>query len=163
MCIHIYVSWLNCVFLYHWIMDIHRESYPIMDTHHWIIDIHNWTSCVVEIPRVYLSWIILWWYRHILSVLQGFFNLTNCKCSPRCDLLNRADIFQNDNEKTACDAAHIIWNWYVLNILTQFGVTTGATVLGRPFCARRMGPSRFHALSDGNPSWSFSVHGVISQ
>ena len=30
----------------------------------------------------------------------------------------------------------------------MFGVTTGASVLGRPFCARRMGPSGFHALSD---------------
>ena len=26
----------------------------------WIIDIHNWTSCAVEITRIYLSWIILW-------------------------------------------------------------------------------------------------------
>ena len=33
-------------------------------------------------------------------------------------------------------------------MLTLFGVTTGAPVLGRPFRARRMGPSGFHTLSD---------------
>ena len=37
---------------------------------------------------------------------------------------------------------------YILNMLTLFGVTTGASVLGRLFCARRMGSSGFHALSD---------------
>ena len=41
-----------------------------------------------------------------------------------------------------------------MNILTLFGVTTGASVLGRPFCARRMGPSGFHTLSD--ITWSIS-------
>ena len=37
---------------------------------------------------------------------------------------------------------------YILNILTLFGVATGASVLGRPFCAGCMGPSGFHTLSD---------------
>ena len=39
-------------------------------------------------------------------------NLTNCKCSWRRDLLNKADIFQNDSDKTSCHAAYIIWNIY---------------------------------------------------
>ena len=39
-----------------------------------------------------------------------------------------------------------------------FGVTTGASVLGRPFYARRMGPSGFHTLSD--ITWSMVYNAV---
>ena len=88
-----------------------------------------------------------------------FLNLTNCKCSRRRDLLNKADIFQNDNDKTSCHAAYIIWiDIYILNILTLFGVTTDAPVLGRPFCARPMGPIGFHTLSD--ITWSIVYNAV---
>ena len=88
-----------------------------------------------------------------------FFNLTNCKCSWRRDLLNKADIFQNDIDKISCHAAYIIWNIYIyIEYLTLFGVTTGASVLDRPFCARRMGPSGFHTLSD--ITWSIVYNAV---
>ena len=36
--------------------------------------------------------------------------------------------------------------------------TTGASVLDRPFCARRMGPSGFHTLSD--ITWSIVYNAV---
>ena len=78
------------------------------------------------------------------ACFTGFFlNLTDCKCSWRCDLLNNADIFQNDNDKNtlSCNIHNLKY------ILTLFRVTNGASVLC-PFCARRMGPSGFHALSD---------------
>ena len=41
-----------------------------------------------------------------------FLNLTNCKCSWRRDLLNKAAIFQND-VKTSCHAAYIVWNMFI--------------------------------------------------
>ena len=88
-------------------------------------------------------------------------NLTNCKCSWRRDLLNKADIFQNDNDRTSCHAAYIIWNIYVhiyiLNILTLFGEQLPRQCLV-VLCARRMGPSGFHALSD--ITWSIVYNAV---
>ena len=105
-------------------------------------------------------------------------NLTNCKCSWRHDLLNKADIFQNDNDRTSCNAAYIIWNIYV-HIYIEYSNavrrTTAASVLGRPLCARRMHahgsqwvPRTFwyylvHCLQrrTGNPSCRFSVRGMI--
>ena len=36
--------------------------------------------------------------------------------------------------------------------------TAGASMLGRPFCARRMGPSGFHTLSD--ITWSIVYDAV---
>ena len=88
-------------------------------------------------------------------------NLTNCKCSWRRDLLNKADIFQNNNDRTSCHAAYIIWNIYV-HIYIEYSNavrrTTAASVLGRPLCARRLGPSGFHALSD--ITWSIVYNAV---
>ena len=142
-------------------MDIHCEAYPIMNTHHWITDIHNWTSRAVEITRMYLSWIILWYYRHILAVLQGvFLNLTHCKCSWRRDLLHKADIFQNDNEKTSCHAAYIFWNIYIYieysNAVRSYNLCVSAW--SSLLCSPR--PNGFHTFSD--ITWSI-VYNAVSE
>ena len=73
--------------------------------------------------------------------------------------MNTADIFQNDNDKTSCHAAYIIWNRYIYieysNAVRSYNWCVSA---GRPFCARRMGSSGFHTLSD--ISWSIVYNGV---
>ena len=46
----------------------------------------------------------------------------------------------------------------ILNILTLFEITTGASVLGRPLCARCMRPSGFYALSD--ITWSVIYNAI---
>ena len=89
-------------------------------------------------------------------------NLTNGKCSLRRDLLNKADIFQNDNDRTSCQAACNLKYIYIYIGYIEYSNTvrrtTAASVLGRPLCARRMGPSGFHALSD--ITWSIVYNAV---
>ena len=88
-----------------------------------------------------------------------FLKVTNCKCSWMRDLLNKADIFQNNNDKTSCHAAYIIWNIYIYieysNAVRSYNWCVSAC---RPFCARRMGPSGFHTLSD--ITWSIVYNAV---
>ena len=104
-----------------------------------------------------------------------FFNLTNCKCSWRRDLLNNADIFQNDNDITACHAAYIIWNIYIYieysDAVRSYNwcVSAWSSVLCSPHGSQWV-PHTFwyylvHCLQrrTGNPSCRFIVRGVISR
>ena len=96
-------------------MDIHHEAYPIMNTHNWIIDIHNWISCAVrDHSYVFIMDDYMITSPYFCLLYSVFIStLTHCKCSWRRDLLNKAGVFQNDNDKTPCHEACIIRNWYI--------------------------------------------------
>ena len=66
--------------------------------------------CRLEVTHMHLSWIILWWYRHIFACSTFFFFFqTLLIVNVHGDVI----CWINNNGKTPSHAACIIWNWYI--------------------------------------------------